>query len=92
MFRRPGRKNDDSGVVQSRRVISRGHLDSPWGLLLLPVDISVAGREKDENGWWSAKCRKERLFSGQVEPETEVEDPTEKKPRLPIPTLLLLGG
>jgi len=63
-------------------VISRGHLDSPGGLLLLPVDISVAGREKDENGWWSAKCQKERLFSGQVEPETEVEDPTEKNQRL----------
>ena len=62
-------------------MISRGHLDSPGGLLLLPVDISVAGREKDEDGW-SAKCQKERLFSGQVEPETEVEDPTEKNQRL----------
>ena len=62
-------------------VISRGHLDSPGGLLLLPVDISVAGREKDEDGW-SAKCQKERLFSGQVEPGTEVEDPTEKNQRL----------
>ena len=91
LFRRPGRKNDDSGVVQSRRVISRGHLDSPWGLLLLPVDISVAGREKDKNGW-SAKCQKERLFSGQVEPGTEIEDPTEKNQRPPIPTPLLLGG
>ncbi len=28
----------------------RGHLDSPGGLLLLPVDISVAGREKDKMG------------------------------------------
>ena len=28
----------------------RGHLDSPGGLLLLPVDISVEGREKDKMG------------------------------------------
>lgn len=31
-------------------MILRGHLDSPGGLLLLPVDISVEGREKDKMG------------------------------------------
>jgi hypothetical protein len=62
LFRRPGRKNDDSGVVQSRRVISRGHLDSPGGLLLLPVDISVAGREKDKNGMGGQRNAKKSDF------------------------------
>ena len=39
----------------------------------MPVDISVAGREKDENGWWSAKCQKSDFFQVKLNRERRLK-------------------
>ena len=85
LFRRPGRKNDDSGVVQSRWVISRGHQTLLGGCFCCRLIFLLrVGRRIKMGGQRNAK--KSDFFQVKLNRETEVEDPTEKKPRLPIPT------
>ena len=39
----------------------------------MPVDISVAGREKDENGWWQRNAKKSDFFQVKLNRERRLK-------------------
>jgi hypothetical protein len=89
LFRRPGRKNDDSGVVQSRWVISRGHQTLLGGcfccrlIFLLRVGrrMKMGGGQRNakKSDFFQVKLNRERRLKIRLK-KTKDSDPDSSPP------------